>query len=161
MPKLAYLLTFSIIVLSCTTGGAQDNERPIIVLADGLPRPLVQHIQINGLTRQGESIGFSLTRSNDGIESITIAARRNNREIGSMVLSNHEFPFVDVFTTDIGYSADMSEITFSYGDRRRHCFVNYDGRNRVGISFFSNGTQSITITTYDKCNPRTEERRVR
>jgi hypothetical protein len=120
------------------------------VHGDGLPTPVVEHLQIDGRGGQGERYGFAINRNlSSGI--VEIRASLAGEPVGSYLLNDRIYPQLDVLSARIGFDGNtVLELTMRYG-RNRPCFINDDGRDRLRIRFVDSGSIRVTRVRIVDC----------
>jgi hypothetical protein len=136
---------------SCLAAKPDIGERPgILAIADGLPTPILSRIELSGFTRVTKrAVSVSASRTNGATQVSNV---RDGKILSQITLNDGEFPFLDLDTGKLGADeSGLVQISFKYGDKRRECFVNDDGRNVAKILFPQNSEPRKHITSYEGC----------
>ena len=123
------------------------------------PRARPRRVQETGVIPEGDDV-YDLTADRPSGTDLSILLRVNGQQIGSVQLTDADYPNLDLSSLESFTQRTRSGVVFivsvKYGGES-DCFVDDDGRNRIRIHFVEHDAVIVNDMSFVNCEPRVQE----
>lgn len=123
----------------------------LLVVADGLPRPLLQRVELRGESRKG-AVPFKIVAIKTD-RGVSISGEAGKGDLPPVDLENGKYPLLDLYTIDLGENnKGFLVVEARFGKSQRNCYLNDDGRSSLRINYLENGRYTVRVKSRSGCS---------